>query len=160
MANVLHSWVSVVHLAAVVAALATGTYVVLTPKGTLAHRRVGRAYAASMAVVLLTAFGIYALFGRFGIVHWGAVGSAGALAAGVGAVVLRPGPAWRQWHYFGMGASVTGLYAALAVESTYRFFPPACFWWVTLGLAAAVFLTGGLLLHRHCPAWPSPLIDK
>lgn len=155
MANILHSWVSVVHLVAVAAALATGTYVLFRPKGTLAHRRAGGAYAASMAVLLLTAFGIYFLFGRFGIIHWGAVGSAGALLTGVGAVVLRPGAAWRRWHYFGMGASVTGLYAALVVESTYRLFPPACFWWATVGPAGAVFCTGSLLLYRHCPARPT-----
>jgi hypothetical protein len=106
-----------------------------------------------MAVLLLTAFQIYFLFGRFGIIHWGAVGSVVVLLAGLGAVWLRPaGYDWRRWHYLGMGASVVGLYAAFLIESTYRFFPLAWFWWLTLGLAAGVFSAGGMLLHRHYPA--------
>ena len=140
-------------MGAALLALATGTWVLLGPKGTGRHRWIGRAYAGSMAVLLLTAFQIYFLFGRFGIIHWGAVGSVVALLAGLGAVWLRPGGYdWRRWHYLGMGASVAGLYAAFLIESTYRFFPLAWFWWLTLGLAAGVFSAGGVLLHRHYPA--------
>jgi hypothetical protein len=104
--------------------------------------------------VLLTAFRIYTLFGRFGLVHWGAVGSAGALLLGVGAAVGRAVvPAWLRWHYIGMGASVTGLYAAFIVESTYRLFPAAYFWWSTLGPGMVVLLLGSWLLYRRYPAW-------
>ncbi len=152
MPTFIHSTTSVVHLLAVLLALVAGTAVVASRKGTRLHRHLGRVYVGSMCVVLLTAFRIYVLFGRFGIVHWGAVGSVAALLIGTGAVVLRPGnSAWLRWHYLGMGASVTGLYAALIVESTYRFFPPAYFWWSTLGPTAAIFLAGGLLLRRYFP---------
>ncbi|MGI4884369.1 MAG: hypothetical protein ACRYFR_05355 [Janthinobacterium lividum] len=154
MASVLHSSASAVHLVAALGALAAGTYVLLKPKGTRAHRWVGWGYVASMAVLLVTAFRIYFLFGRFGVVHWGAVGSATALLVGVGAAVLRPpGPAWLGWHYFSMSASVTGLYAAFAAESTYRFFALTYFWWATLGPASAVLVVGGVLLCRRYPAW-------
>lgn len=157
MASVLHSSVSEVHVAAALLALASGTYILATPKGTRRHRGVGWVYSGSMAVLLLTAFRIYSLFGRFGIIHWGAVGSVFALVLGIGAVALRPVVrGWLRWHYLGMGASVTGLYAAFVIESTYRFFPSAYFWWVTLGLAAVVFGTGGLLLRRHYPGWLAP----
>ncbi|MGI4760429.1 MAG: hypothetical protein ACRYF0_06970 [Janthinobacterium lividum] len=140
------------HLVAALLALLAGTYILAVPKGTRWHRWVGRAYAGSMAVLLLTAFQIYFLFGRFGIVHLGALGSLFALAVGIGAAVLRPvGRNWLRWHYLGMGASVTGLYAAFIIESTYRFFPLAYFWWLTLGLAALVFGMGGVLLRRHYP---------
>lgn len=153
MTPILHSVVSEVHVVAALLALTTGTWVLAVPKGTGRHRWVGRVYAGSMAVLLLTAFRIYVLFGRFGIIHWGAVGSALALLVGLGAVWLRPvGHDWLRWHYLGMGASVTGLYAAFLVESTYRLFPLTYFWWLTLGLAAGVFSAGGLLLHRHYPA--------
>jgi uncharacterized membrane protein len=154
MASVLHSPASVVHVVAALLAVAAGTYILATPKGTRRHRWVGRAYVGSMAVLLLTAFQIYFLFGRFGIIHWGAVGSVGALVIGIGATLLRPVVrTWLRWHYLGMGASVMGLYAAFVIESTYRFFPLAYFWWLTLGLATVVFTTGGLLLRRHYPAW-------
>lgn len=155
MASVLHSSVSAVHLVAALGALATGTYVLLTPKGTLAHRWVGWGYTASMVVLLVMAFRIYFLFGRFGVVHWGAVGSTLALLVGVGAAVLRPlgSPAWLAWHYLGMGASVTGLYAAFVVEGIYRFFAPSYFWWATLGPAGVVFIAGSALLYRYYPTW-------
>jgi uncharacterized membrane protein len=157
MTSFLHSAVSEVHLSAALLALVTGSYILATPKGTPRHRWVGRAYAGSMAVLLLTAFQIYFLFGRFGIIHWGAVGSVLALLVGIGAALLRSVVrGWLRWHYLGMGASVTGLYAAFIIESTYRFMPGAYFWWLTLGLAAVVFSAGALLLHRHYPTWLAP----
>lgn len=140
------------HLAATFIALLTGTYCLLAPKGTQRHRYLGLAYIGSMSMVLGTAFCIYTLFGRFGIVHWGAVASAVALLVGAGAValrsVIRP---WRQWHYMGMGASVMSLYAALAGESTYRLLPVAYFWWSTLGPASIVLIIGILLLYHNYP---------
>jgi hypothetical protein len=154
MAALLHSSVSMIHLLAALLALVTGTAALYLPKATSVHRFLGWTYAGSMGVVLLTAFGIYTLFGRFGIVHWGAVGSAGALLLGIGAVVGRSVlPAWLRWHYVGMGASVTGLYAAFVVESTYRLFPAAYFWWSTLGPGVLVLLLGSWLLYRRYPAW-------
>jgi hypothetical protein len=108
-------------------------------------------------VVLWTAFRLYFLFGHFGIVHWGAVGSGLALLVGTGAVAgQRLVPAWRQWHYLGMGASLTGVYATFVVESTYRFFPAAYFWWSTLGPGCIVLLLGAWLLHRYFPKPVAP----
>lgn len=154
MALLLHSPISTAHLLAALVALITGTAVLYLPKATKGHRRLGWVYVGSMSVVLLTAFRIYTLFGRFGIVHWGAVGSTGALLLGVGAVVGRAVvPDWLRWHYVGMGVSVTSLYATFAVESTYRLFPVTYFWWSTLGPGLFVLLLGGWLLRRHYPAW-------
>jgi uncharacterized membrane protein len=140
------------HLAATLIALLTGTYSLLTPKGTPRHRYLGLAYVGSMSLVLGTAFCIYTLFGRFGIVHWGAVGSGVALLVGAGSVALRSVVRrWRQWHYMGMGASVMSLYAALAGESTYRLLPATYFWWSTLGPASIVLVIGILLLYQNYP---------
>lgn len=152
MGSILHTPVSGLHLLAALTAMGAGTYVLLNPKGTPAHRLMGRVYVVAMVVLLLTAFGIYALFGRFGVIHWGAAGSVAALLLGTMPVVGRSVIAdWLRWHYVGMGASVTGLYAAFLVESTYRLFPSAYFWWVTMGAANAVFVTGTWLLYRHWP---------
>jgi uncharacterized membrane protein len=154
MSTILHSSVSVVHVLAALTAMFSGTYILFTPKGTSRHRRLGRVYVVAMVILLMTAFQIYFLFGRFGVIHWGAVGSVIALVAGIGAVLFRPViEHWLRWHYIGMGASVTGLYAAFVVESTYRFFPPGYFWWVTMGSANLVFLLGGILLFRYYPTW-------
>ena len=147
MRQILQSPVSAVHLTAALLALVLGTYVWVQPKGTRWHRRLGYAYVACMVVLLTTAFGIYNLFGRFGIVHWGAVGASLSLTVGVGSAVLRwPKQAWRLGHYFGMGGSLTGLYTTFVVESTYRFFPAQYFWWTTVGTGSAAIALGVWLL--------------
>lgn len=152
MVHFLHSSASGLHLLAALLAVAAGTTTILLPKGTRRHRIIGWVYVGSMVLVLCTAFRLYFLFGRFGIVHWGAVGSSLALLLGIGAAVSRSVVAsWKRWHYLGMGASVTGLYAALVVESTYRCFPAAYFWWCTLGPASTIFLLGCVVLYRHYP---------
>jgi uncharacterized membrane protein len=154
MHTILHSSTSLIHILAALLAMLTGTFVLLTSKGTTVHRLVGWLYCLSMSILLFTAFQIYTLWGHFGIVHWGAVGSSIALVLGMASVGLRTIiGSWLRWHYLGMGVSVTGLYAAFLVESTYRFFPPFYFWWVSLGLSIAVFAIGGFLLHGHYPTW-------
>ena len=154
MNNITHSSTSLVHIVAALIALIAGTYVLLSPKGTSRHRFIGWLYSGSMIVLLFTAFQMYYLFGRFGIVHWSALGSVVALAIGLGAVSLRARiRSWLQWHYLGMGVSITGVYASFLVESTYRFFPPVYFWWVTLGPTALVFIVSGLILRHYYPTW-------
>ena len=65
--------ISLTHISFAIAALLSGTLVLLLPKGTVRHQRVGYAYVTSMMVVLITTFSIYRLFGCFDLVHWGAV---------------------------------------------------------------------------------------
>jgi uncharacterized membrane protein len=125
---VLQSPVSLLHCVAGLGALLTGTLVVCWPKGTARHRWLGRAYAVAMTVLLTTAFQIYHTFGRFGLVHAGAVASALLLAGGIGSVVFRYlARTFVRWHYHFMTALVVGLYTVFQVESTYRLFPVGWF---------------------------------
>ena len=150
MNEILKSPISLIHLGFALVALVTGTLVVVGPKGTARHQQVGYAYVASMMVVLTTAFGIYRLFGRFGIVHWGAVFSWLALVGGIGTVWLRAHVRnWLLWHYLGMSLSVMSLYTTFIVEATYRLFPPRLFWWTTLGTSLVIFVVGGLLIYGY-----------
>ena len=154
MTQLLNSPISLVHICFAMMALLTGTGVLLLPKGTVRHQRVGYAYAVSMVVVLTTAFGIYRLFGRFGVVHWGAVFSWLALIGGVGVVWTRTYLRnWLVWHYLGMSLSVTGLYATFIVEATYRLFPPRFFWWTTVGTSMVVFSLAGWLIYTYLEQW-------
>ena len=147
MNNILHSPVSAVHLISALLALILGTYVWLRPKGNRRHQQLGYAYVGCMIVLLATAFNIYHLFGRFGIVHWGAVGASLSLTVGVLSAALRwPTRSWRLWHYFGMGGSLLGLYTTLVVESTYRFFPARYFWWTTFGTGSVLLVLGAVML--------------
>lgn len=150
MEEILKSPVSLIHVSFALVSLLTGTLVLVWPKGTVRHQRVGYLYVASMIVVLTTAFGIYRLFGTFGIVHWGAVFSWTALIGGVGVVWLRTQLRhWLLWHYLGMSLSVTGLYATFLVEATYRLFAPRYFWWTTLGTSMLVFGLAAWVIYKH-----------
>lgn len=154
MTQLLTSPISLIHISFAVVALLTGTWVLLTPKGTVRHQRMGYLYVVSMMVVLTTAFGIYRLFGRFGVVHWGAVFSWLALIGGVGVVWTRTYLRnWLFWHFLGMSVSVTGLYATFLVEATYRLFPPRLFWWTTVGTSMVVFSLAGWLIYRYARPW-------
>jgi len=150
MKQILHSPISVVHLGVALLAVGLGTTVLFADKGTRLHKRLGYAYVISMLLVNATAFGIYQIWGTFGLIHWGAVASLLATGGGIGvALARRRIPDWQEWHTVLMGGSVTGLYAAFVVESTYRLFPAAYFWWVTLPTAGAVFGLGFYTWYRY-----------
>ena len=129
MDEISRSPISLTHIIFAITALLSGMLVLLLPKGTVRYQRVGYAYVASMMVVLITTFGIYRLFGRFDLVHWGVVFSWMALPGGLGAVwfltYLRH---WLRWHYLSMSLSVSGLYDTFVVEATCRLFPAHLFW--------------------------------
>ena len=148
MNHVLHSPTSVIHVIVALFSLATGTWLLLSRKGTQQHRWLGYSYTVCMVLVNLTAFRLYYLFGHFGIVHVGATVSLLTLTGGIIAAVYRPAN-WLLWHYRLMSGSVTGLYAAGLVESTYRLFPATYFWEVCLGVSGLVFGVGVWLIGRN-----------
>jgi uncharacterized membrane protein len=108
------------HLIASILALVFGSWVLITPKGTRAHRRVGYLYAISMILLIVTAFQIYRLFGRFGVFHVAAVASVVTLACGMIPAVLRKPKSWLNLHFSFMYWSVFGLYAAFFAEVAVR----------------------------------------
>lgn len=108
------------HLIASILALIFGTWVLITSKGTRAHRRVGYLYTVSMILLIATAFLIYRLFGRFGLFHVAAVVSAVTLAGGMIPAVLRRPKGWLGLHFSFMYWSVFGLYAAFVAELAVR----------------------------------------
>jgi uncharacterized membrane protein len=60
------------HLLAAVAAFVLGTWVLVRPKGTPVHRRLGRLWMALMACAALSSFFVPATIGRF-LGPWGAI---------------------------------------------------------------------------------------
>lgn len=153
MREVLQSPVSAVHVTSAVLALGLGTYGWIRPGDIRRHRQLGYAYVGCMVMLLATAFNIYHLFGRFGIVHWGALGASLSLTVGVGSAVARwPAGSWRLGHYFGMGGSLLGLYTTMVVEATYRLFPVRHFWWTTVGTGSILLTIGACWLWRNKPA--------
>jgi uncharacterized membrane protein len=113
------STIGAAHVAAALAALAFGGVVLAMRKGTLFHRSLGIAYAASMIGVNLTALSLYRLTGHFGPFHAMALLSLGMIATGVTAAAFR----WRGWllvHYRAMSYSYVGLLAATTAEALVR----------------------------------------
>lgn len=115
------SQTGLVHFIFSLLALLFGTLVLALPKGTVLHRRMGNVYAVVMAVVLLTAFMTYRLFGGWGIFHWTAVISSATLAAGLLPIWLRkPDSGYISLHFNFMYWSVMGVYAAFVSETLVR----------------------------------------
>lgn len=119
------------HTSTAVAAIVVGAAVLLIhPKGSRLHRRLGWAYAISMLLLNVTALMIYRLFGGFGPFHVGAILSlatvvAGTLSAIAAARKRRSGDQRARaksmdHHYYWMTFSYVGLLAAAVSEIATR----------------------------------------
>lgn len=154
------------HLATALLALAAGGWVVLRPKGTTAHRRVGWVYAVSMLIMNGTALLIYRLTGRFGPFHVAALASLATLIAGIiPAWRRRPVGNWIEHHYYWMAYSYLGLVAAAVAETATRVpavqafagGPTPAFWLTVVIATVAVFIIGGRLIRRRLDSTLGPL---
>jgi uncharacterized membrane protein len=147
------------HLIASILALVFGTWVLITPKGTRAHRRVGYLYAVSMLLLIATAFLIYRLFGRFGVFHIAAIVSAVTLAGGMIPAVLRKPKNWLGLHFSFMYWSVFGLYAAFVAEVAVRLpvrtmFTSARTFFTTVIISTLVtMLAGQIIFFAYKKRW-------
>jgi uncharacterized membrane protein len=106
------------HIVAAFSALIVGAAVLLTPKGTRAHRAIGIAYVLVLIVVDLAALSLHRE-SAFGMFHWLAVASLVALGAGVSPLLLgrRSQPVvvthayFMTWSYAGLVAAGCGQFA-------------------------------------------------
>jgi len=147
-----------VHTGSALVALACGAVVLLRPKGTRAHRRLGWTYVASMATLNVTALLIYRLFGGFGPFHVAALVSLATLAAGVvTAVRRRPAHNWVEHHYWWMAYSYLGLVAAGVAETTTRT-GVVGFWWAVLAATVFTFGVGSTMIRRRAGATLAPFV--
>lgn len=122
----------------------------------------GYVYAGAMAVLNLTAFLIYRLYGGFGIFHVFALLSIATLTAGMYPVLTRKRPDYLLQHFNYMYWSVIGLYCAFMAETFTRL--PAVvldeagrpmtvfYWFVGIGVGI-VMLIGTLAYRRYSPVW-------
>ena len=101
-----------IHISLGFLSLVSGLIVLLTKKGNLQHRVIGRVYVVSMLGLNLTALGIYKLYGGWGFFHWMAIASLIPLLAGYLSIRYRKIEA----HYFFMCWSFIGLLCATISE--------------------------------------------
>lgn len=142
-----------VHLILSIVALIAGTLVLLKTKGTKTHKRIGYVYAVSMMGLIITAFMLYHLYGKFGIFHWMAVVSLFTLSAGMIPILTKqPAIGYISMHYNFMYWSVIGLYCAFAAETLVRLPKvviidgvPATMFYKMIGVAIAIVMFFGVL---------------
>ncbi|MCP4457395.1 MAG: DUF2306 domain-containing protein [Cytophagales bacterium] len=123
-----------------------GSIVLLKPKGTVSHKRIGYAYVVSMLLLNGTAFGMHT-FGTFGPFHFAAVMSLACVLAGIIPAIRRKNNDWLKRHYYYMGGSVIGLYAAFWAEVGTRAFDNKFFWLVVV-LASTLTTVVGVYVMR------------
>lgn len=153
MRQIVFSEIGLIHLIVSILALIFGTLVLILEKGTKRHKQIGYAYFVSMLGVIVTAFLIYRLFGRFGIFHITALISLATLLAGmIPAILRKPVNSWFRWHYGFMFWSVIGLYAAFMAESLVRI--PQTPFFGMVGIATFLVIgIGGVIFGVYQKKW-------
>lgn len=158
--NFVSGGIGLVHLIFSIFALIFGTWVLVARKATQTHRRAGYAYAASMVLLLATAFMIYRLFGRFGVFHIAAVVSSVTLFAGMLPVIFRrPRNNWLNLHFSFMYWSVFGLYAAFVAEMATRlpirtaFSSRTTFFIIVVAATLLTMLVGQIVFFMNKKRW-------
>jgi uncharacterized membrane protein len=160
----IHSSVGLLHTLAASMALLCGALIFFRAKGTPFHRICGYIYALSMLIVIVTSFCIYRLTGHLNILHFAAVLSAPPLVLGLVAVWgRRQNKEWLPRHYYWMGWSYIGLFAAFMAEGITRLIVPAAskvygdkvipLFWILVGVVSyfVVFIGMRLLQTKRAP---------
>lgn len=143
-----------IHLVAGILALVLGLMMIVMKKGTSIHRKIGYAYVVSMAVLIISSFGIYRLFGKFGLFHALALVSTFSLVAGMWPMFKRVRVARDyETHFSRMYFSVVGLYAAFAAESFVRVPRFGGFWQAVAWASVLIFVCCFVVFVRMRPVW-------
>ncbi len=142
------------HLISGVFALIFGGLVILMKKGTKIHKRVGYFYVFSMTVLILSSFGIYRLFGKFGLFHYLSLVSTFSLVAGMLPMFKKiKTPKDYETHFKRMYWSVVGLYAAFAAESFVRIPKFGSFWTAVAWSFVLIFIICFVTFIKMRPVW-------
>jgi uncharacterized membrane protein len=143
-----------IHLVSGVVALLFGGLVIILKKGTKIHKQVGYVYVFSMAVLIISSFGIYRLFGKFGLFHYLSLVSTFSLVAGMLPMFKKVRtPSDYETHFKRMYWSVVGLFAAFAAESFVRIPKFGGFWTAVAWSFVLVFVICFITFIKMRPVW-------
>lgn len=150
--------ISNAHLLTACLALATGALVLLLPKGTGIHRRIGYLFSLSLLGVNGSAALLYNLTGTFNFLHVFVLISMGSLLYGmVPAIRRRPGN-WLRHHISGMTGAALGVWAAGFAELTIRVLPgvlsPTHITGIAIGAGVLFFFLIGFTIRRFASQVP------
>lgn len=146
--------IGLIHLISGVVALISGGLVIVLKKGTLIHKRIGYIYVFSMAILIISSFGIYRLFGKFGLFHYLSIISSFSLIAGMIPMFKKiRTPKDYETHFKRMYWSVVGLFAAFAAESFVRVPKFGGFWNAVAWSFVLVFIICLIAFIKMRPVW-------
>jgi uncharacterized membrane protein len=151
MDSLVHDNIGLVHLVTSCLAVIAGTMVLAMRKGTRRHVQVGYFYVANMALLLITAFMLYNLFGTFGIFHYAAIISSLTLIGGM-IPFIKKKPGYINRHFAFMFWSVIGLYAALASELFTRI-PSSPFFGMVGVATGVIMIVANICWKRYAKLW-------
>lgn len=143
-----------IHLISGIIALIFGGLVIVLRKGTILHKRIGYIYVISMIILIVTSFGIYRLFGKFGLFHYLSLVSTFSLVAGM-LPMLKKNRTSKDYetHFKRMYWSVVGLYAAFAAESFVRIPKFGGFWSAVAWSFVLIFIICFITFIKMKPVW-------
>jgi uncharacterized membrane protein len=142
------------HLISGIFSLVFGGLVIIMKKGTKIHKRIGYIYVSSMAVLILSSFCIYRLFGKFGLFHYLSLISTFSLVAGMFPMFKKIRTAKDyETHFKRMYWSVVGLFAAFAAESFVRIPKFGGFWAAVAWSFVLVFIICFITFIKMRPIW-------
>jgi uncharacterized membrane protein len=143
-----HSYIGLFHTVIAILAMFLGAIVLLRPKGTTRHKKLGYGYVASMVLLNGSAFGMYNFGGKPSLFHLFAIISFATLLAGIIPAIRRKSKDWYRSHFYFMSWSVVGLYCAFWAETGTRLLNGKDFWWVVMIVIIATSLVGMVLIKR------------
>lgn len=146
--------IGLTHLISGIIAIILGGLVLILKKGTKIHRQIGYGYVFSMIILLASSFGIYRLFGKFGIFHVLSIVSTFSLVAGMLPMLKQNRtPSDLETHFKRMYWSVAGLYAAFAAESFVRIPKFGGFWSAVAWSFILAFVVCFVMFIKKRPEW-------
>ena len=139
----------IVHTVFSILALIAGALIFLTPKGTTQHKRIGYSYTVSMIILLVTSFGLFSLWGSFGVYHALSIVSLLTLAIALYFPIAgRKIKKWVELHLLWMGYSYVGLVMA-AGSHLFSVFPEWPHWLRVILFWVLPYVIGTIIIVKN-----------
>ncbi len=150
--------ISLLHISSALLALLLAAVVLIAPKGTRFHKRMGYVFAVTLLLVNGSAALMYNLTGRFNLLHVFVMISLVSLIYGMIPAIRRKPANWLRRHISGMTGAALGVWAAGLAELTIRVLPgflnPTQIMGIAAGIGVVFFFLIGFLIGRFMKALP------
>jgi uncharacterized membrane protein len=141
-----------------------GAFQFMAPKGGPGHRARGYAYVYGMVVADAAALLIYRFTGHFNMLHVGAIANFMWIVLAMIPVLRSPrSPGWLIRHYYFIAWSYVSLASAGLTQLAMHVVPLHTrqeAWMVIAAATVVTTVTGFLLIRRHRPDRPSPVLQQ